>query len=295
MKKLFCLLLLPFGLLNADVIKIGSILPLSGDYDWAGSAKREGMSLCLEEHAHTKHTYQIIYEDSEFTPSRSFLAARKLIDIDKVDIIVSMWTMEANAIYPATQQRKIAHLANTWNVEQVTKNRLTATLTSPSNEFADQQLLIFQKSGAHRIAVIQANLADWLPVGKHLLESVQKNPDIKLVAYEKFNAPVRDFRTMLAKIAAKKPDALAVWAVLPESEIILRQAKEVGLSCQISGYIEDIHDRHLAEGLSFVCVNNMTPEFIERFEKRFHHKPVALSAIGYDQMEAIIKSCEGVN
>ncbi len=278
---------------QADVIKIGAVLPLSGEYDWAGNAKKEGMTLCVEEHAHTKHTYAVIYEDGEFIPSRSFLAAKKLIDIDHVDIIVSMWTMEANAICPLAEQKHIVHFANTWNLEQVTKNHYTATLTSPSDDFADLQLRLFKRMGAHRIAVIQANLADWTPVVEHLRETIKKDPQMQLVAYVKFNAPVRDFRTLLTKINGQKPDALAIWAVLPESEIILRQAKELGLTCKLSGYLEDIHDRQRAEGIRFVCVNNMTPDFAERFEKRFHHKPVAISAIGYDQMEAIIKSCEG--
>ena len=40
---------------QADTVKVGAVLPLSGEYESSGAALREGMRVALKDNANTKH------------------------------------------------------------------------------------------------------------------------------------------------------------------------------------------------------------------------------------------------
>ena len=184
-------------------------------------------------------------------------------------------------------------MANIWDTALMKTNLYAVCLTSPAKDYALMQVAIARQCGARRVALIHQNIEDWKPAYGPFMTALKEEPSIQLVAEETYNSPVRDFRTILAKIKQMRPDLVYVWAMLPESEIILRQAKELGLGCRYTGYFEDLgKGEDLVEGMPFVRINNFTPNFAVRYKDRFNQDVTGVAAQGYDQMEAIIRACE---
>jgi len=277
---------------HADAVKIGAVLPLSGEYEFAGASFREGMRLGLEEYGPTKHTYQLILEDSAFVPTRAVLAAQRLISVEKVDVITSMWGPTAMAVGPLSDAQKVVHLANDWEPRWTRDHPYTVNLGAPSYEYVRLQTAMLKQWGAHRVAFIQENSADWSFAAPLFLKALQSTPSLQLVSHETFNKPVRDFRSMLSKIKETRPDVLVVWSTQPESQIILRHAKQVGLTCRMTGYFEDFDEPALVGNTSFIRFNSLTDDFIEHYKARFHKKPLSYTGAGYDQITAIIYAYE---
>jgi branched-chain amino acid transport system substrate-binding protein len=295
MKRTLTLLIATLALCaaQADVIKIGALLPLSGEYDFVGKANQEGMQMALSEaEGKTKHQYKVIYEDTGFVPGRTSLAAQKLINIDRVDILTSLWSVELSAVEPIADAKKIPNFAQDYNLNDLPKHKYTFKISQPCDVQAAMQTKIIERLRCKRVAILWQYSADWMYAIPYLLAEIRKDPSLEIVANEKFISPTRDFRTMLAKINEERPDILVVWSLLPESEIILRQSRELGMKYRISGYYEDLNEKKLGEGMHFFCATNPAGAWVAAYKERFHKEPAYGVNLGYDQMQALIKVYE---
>ena len=95
-----------------EVIKIGVILPLTGNAAVYGLSAKEGIDLSLEDINNTGgingKTIQMIYEDSQCDSTKAVSAAHKLINIDKVQIIIGhICSNAAMAVVPSKPYPKI--------------------------------------------------------------------------------------------------------------------------------------------------------------------------------------------
>jgi len=62
-----------------NTIKIGSILPLTGDIATYGQKEKQGIELAIEKlNRSGQHSWQVIFEDSQGDPKQSTLAYQKL-------------------------------------------------------------------------------------------------------------------------------------------------------------------------------------------------------------------------
>jgi len=68
----------------SSVIKIGAILPMTGDASAAGEAVKNGMTLALEKLPEaTRKRIKLIIEDDALLPARTVTAFNKLVNSDK--------------------------------------------------------------------------------------------------------------------------------------------------------------------------------------------------------------------
>ncbi len=86
---------------NPASIKLGLMLPLTGDYAVAGENAQKGMELALDEYkkAHPDVQIGVVIEDDAYNAQKGVTAYRKLMDLDKVDAIIMLSTPVIDAIY----------------------------------------------------------------------------------------------------------------------------------------------------------------------------------------------------
>lgn len=292
MQILLLFFALSVSFLAADVVKIGANIPMSGEYAFIGEAYRDAMQLALKDYGPTKHEYKIIFEDNGFVSSKVAMAGKKLVEVDKVDIVTTMFGPPAFVMAPYTERSKVFHLAADWSLEWTEKYKYTANVSNPCDVYAELMLKMIQKWGTKRIAIIQQNSADWKFAEPYLLKAIKSDPSLSLVANEKYNSPVRDFRTLLIKIEEKKPDLIIVWTLLPESEIIMRQARQLQIKGRFTGYFEDFTELKLIEGQSFLQFTNTGEEFAKHYREKFNKEVPYGTAFGYDHMGTILRVYE---
>src|ERR1700744_4436963 len=104
MKKLLSISLIALLAIAAqakETIKIGIVLPLTGNMAQTGEMGRKGALMCINERASSaKFDYKLIFEDDEFVFSRTAMAIKKLKNFDHADVIVTMWGYGSDIALP---------------------------------------------------------------------------------------------------------------------------------------------------------------------------------------------------
>ena len=72
---------------NTTKIKIGVIVPLSGEGAQFGEEIKNGIEIALKQN-NLRDRFEIIYEDGKIDPKTSLSAYQKLSSLDKVNIII---------------------------------------------------------------------------------------------------------------------------------------------------------------------------------------------------------------
>jgi ABC-type branched-subunit amino acid transport system substrate-binding protein len=113
------------------------------------------------------------------------------------------------------------------------------------------------------------------------------NKDIEITPYF-YSSETRDFRNILAKIAATKPDIIVVWGTDPSRTLIIEQAKQTIPKLPITGIFDAIPNPRLVEGIPFVSELPLTTSFNEKFQKRFYMQPKMYSPFAYDTVQLLV-------
>lgn len=129
MKKLFAVPLLFFVALiislgcakkQPEEIKIGAILPLTGDGAKYGEEAKNGIELALEELKDSK--IKVFYEDDQGTSSGAVNAFNKLVASVKAPVIIGpMYSSTALAVAPLAEKNKVVILSPSASSPELTK------------------------------------------------------------------------------------------------------------------------------------------------------------------------------
>src|SRR5579885_1515614 len=142
---------------QGGTIKIGAILPLTGDSAELGEAARNSLQLALADLKGTKHTYQLVIEDDgNFDSSLAASAMTKLSSVDRVAAVISLSSGTGNVVAPIATQNKMIHFACASDPAIAQGEYNFVDFTPPSEEV---KLLVseLQKKGYERIGLFDMN------------------------------------------------------------------------------------------------------------------------------------------
>lgn len=283
-------------------LPVGAIAPLSGDNAQFGTALKQGMELALREvndHAAAEglRPPQLHFEDSMGDPATAVSAFRKLVDFDHTPIVLgAMFSKETMAIAPIAESRHIVLLSPTSSDVALTKAGDYIFRIYPSDSYDGEFLAnyIAQQPDLHRLGVLYLTTSSTTAVATIFKELVEKQGR-QVVLIEAHDEGTRDFRSVLEKVRAAKPDAVMLFSYLNEMALILRQAKELGYHFRFIA-ISTIYDQKLfelagdaANGVVFstaiyepTSTDPRIRDFVQRFRKIHGAAPNIWAAYGYD-------------
>ena len=121
MKKLLCVLCMALSLVACDkqnenpqnkpVVKIGVMLPLSGDMAEYGAATKRAIEMVKADTGDTKNYYKFILEDSGTDTAKASTIIRKLVFTDKIDAVMGYISSTAMVVAPIANENKIPSIA----------------------------------------------------------------------------------------------------------------------------------------------------------------------------------------
>jgi branched-chain amino acid transport system substrate-binding protein len=267
--------------IEKKIIKIGVIIPLSGNSAFIGEDIRNGFELAREQSRPSGYDIQLIYEDSQFELSKAALAAQKLINVNHVDALVSLWDA-ADVVAPLAEKNNILHISMRWDPEVAQKYRTTFTVECTYHEFIRSTVELMKKMGCNRIGAVRGKEKSFELCFNDLFRVAPEN-GLEIVSDQTFNPQERDFRTIIAKTLEKKPDIVLMMAFSPSLEILLREFREMAPRLPLTGSFEASMEKiALAEGYYFITVSAATPEFQKMFEKRYGHPFKVRAPHAYD-------------
>lgn len=284
-----------------DEIKIGAILPLTGDGAIYGSALKKGMDLALasvnDNGGIDGKKLSIIYEDSQLDPKVAVAAANKLIFVDKVPLVVGcMFSSTTLAIVPVAEKSKVVLLSPTASAEAVPNTGPYVFSIYPSDAYDGMFLAEFvtRMLKKHKAAIISVQ-ADAMQVFSQAFSRTFKKLGGRIV-FEEYYAPgTDDFRSVLTKLSSVNPDVVCLPGYLEEIAKILRQAREIGLKSKMVTISTAFDEKILAlagdaaEGL-LMSAPFYDPEakraqvikFRNSYEQLYGEIPNVWAAYGYD-------------
>ena len=141
MKKLVLLLftvLLLFGCKqNNNIVKIGVIIPLTGEYADYGKNIQYALTIAKDEISKekNKYHYELLYEDDQADPKMAVSAIKKLISVNHVKFIIGGFTSSSSvAIYPIAEENKVILFSPSSSTPKLSTNTPYFFRNWPSDE-----------------------------------------------------------------------------------------------------------------------------------------------------------------
>lgn len=223
-----------------EPIKIGMILAMTGPGAFYGQVMSRGAQLAVDQINKAGgiggRRLQILIEDHKSGDADAGVTgARKLLDVDKVAVILTSYSAPTLAIQPLAVEKKVL-LLNGGGVGSVLVGKAalynTRMLSSQTAPFVVQWAVGRLK--AKRIATLFWNDAAGQGVNSAIKETCAKL-GCQVVAEEPHDIGAKNYSPQLARIKATRPDVLALGSFGDDVGYILAQARAYGVTAPILG------------------------------------------------------------
>lgn len=217
-------------------IKIGSILSVTGPAAFLGEDMKAGMELAVEE-INAKggvagRKIDWTFYDAESQTQKGLTATRRLLDQDKVDMIVGGGNMSGMAIamLGLTEKAALPFMSTEGAMDivvPVAERQWTFKSTADDEQVMERLADYFAKKGIKKVAF----LADSSGFGQSAVGQLKKVAARRGldVMYETFNPSDTDMTPQLGKIKEANVQSIICWTVTPAGVVFLKQAQQLGL------------------------------------------------------------------
>jgi branched-chain amino acid transport system substrate-binding protein len=310
MKKTSIVVIILFllaGCSKQKAIVIGGLFPLSGNTATYGRSSRQAMDLAIGEAnldgglmvAGSKLVVRGVYEDDEGQPEKAANACQKLISRDAVCAIIgAVASKNSLAIAPICQESRVPMISSASTNEKVTEAGDFIFRACFIDPFQGMVMAKYAAAslGAKKAAVLYDNGNDY---NKGLAEVFSKKfveYGGAIVAKEAFTdeANTVDFKAQLTNIKASSPDFLYCPNYYTADAMIMKQAREIGLSVPTGGgdgwdspELVKIGGRAV-EGCVFSNhfskddTSGVVQNFVKKYREKYGVEPDALASLAYD-------------
>jgi branched-chain amino acid transport system substrate-binding protein len=269
-----------------DSIKVGWIGAMTGPQAKYGSY--EASILAVEDINNdggiNGKKLELVAEDGKCDPKSAVDATNKLIDVDKVKVIIGgHCSPESVAIAPIAEKNKIIMLASITGTPLLTNMgdyifRTSASATVESKLLSN---LIKNKFNLSRLAIIYEQTDYARPIAEKMRDEFNKNGG-NVILFEAYTPGTSDFRTILTKVNENNIDSIFLDPQSPDAAFnLLKQINELGIKAKLFGndvttnqiiinQNPDLFEGFIAANPYFDINNSNTKKFIEKYDKKYN-------------------------
>ncbi len=211
-------------------IKIGVLITYTGGLGPIGEGMANGAKLAAME-INNKGVIKgrnvtLIIEDTGTDPAKAAEAARKLIDIDNVQVIIGgVASSETLAIAPIAEKNKVVLISASSTAPSVSKAGEYVFRVVPSDLLQGEAIakLALEKKYANAATLVENN--DY-GIGMEDVFKKHFTGNVTSIRYEKGKG---DYRTELESIKKANPDVIVYVGYPQDASVILKQTAQLGL------------------------------------------------------------------
>jgi branched-chain amino acid transport system substrate-binding protein len=227
------------GTAAAQEIKIGVNQPLTGPFAASGTYIVNGAKLAAEkinaEGGVLGQKIRLVIEDNKSNPTEAAAVAEKLIERDKVPVMLGAWGSSLTlAAMPKLMQYKVPMLVETSSSSKITKqgNPYVYRISPPSWVEAALFEKMLPKLGLKKVDFLGIN-NDWgLGTIQDFGEMFKKN-GVAVGLRETMDQAAQDMSAQLSKIKASDSDTIIVTTAVEQLTLVLKQATALGINKRI--------------------------------------------------------------
>jgi branched-chain amino acid transport system substrate-binding protein len=287
-------------------VKLGIFEPMTGANAAGGAMEVEGIKLANAMFPTVKvgdkeYAIELVLADNKSDKVEAANAAQRLVDQEKVTAVLGSWGSSLSmAAGPIVKDKKVPAIAMS----------ATNPLVTKGNEFYFRVCFIdpFQgtvmanyaaKELKAKKAVIIREVSNDYSVGlaRFFADSFKKltGDDAAILGELNYNTNDQDFTAQLTTLKSMKPDVIFAPGNYTESALIIKQARELGITTPFLGgdtweapEFVDV-GKGAVEGAVFstffateVPITETSKTFLDAYRKQYGKEPAAVTALGFD-------------
>ncbi len=205
------------------IVKIGASFPLTGNMASIGNAAYKALVASINDvnkNENNKYRYELITEDDQMDAKYVNNVANKFIFQDKVDVLISYFSIAGRVVAPLAAQNRIINFNFGFGDEVLqSKYNFQNFLTVEAENEAVLDFL--KKNDVQNVDLVYQNIgaADQFltPLTEKLREA-----EILYKIY-RFNKGERDFKILVSQIKESPSKAVFIYAFEPEADILTQE------------------------------------------------------------------------
>lgn len=223
-------------------IRLGVIAPLSGGGTSYGLGIKQGAQMAVDEINQAGgvngRKIEMVTVDDASDPAQSVTAMQRLVDQEKVDVIVGGWgSSQVLAHQPVVEKAGVPYIIVGATNPKITNDQLKwsfRVIQTDSIQAVEIANAAIDKMKAQKIAVI-FDSNDYGTGNRDVFVAALKEKGITPVAVESYQTNDKDYTAQLSKIKGTSPDVLAVFGTIPAAPAIMTQARQLGVTARFIG------------------------------------------------------------
>lgn len=287
-------------------IKIGAVFCLTGSGKTVGEDALKGVVLAVEQINNKGGIFgkkvKLIVEDDQTSPQLSVSATQKLVNFDKVKVIIgALPSSNTLADIPIAESAKIILFSPASSNPKISDggDYIFRNWISDLVEGSAMAHYTYNVLKQKKLAILFVN-NEYGGGLKDVFKNTFEQLGGKVTITESYEQDATDFRTQLTKIKATSPDSIYSPGHPKEMALILNQAKEMKIVLPFESAVafEDPVVLELAKGNAegviystpFFDISSDNPtikNFIETFRNKYKRDPGVFAAHGYDALNII--------
>ncbi len=281
-------------------LKMGVFLSMSGGTATFGQETYNGMKMAIDElNAKKDINIKAVLEDEKSEPADAANAVRKLVNVDKVDVVLgSVASSNTSAAAPIAQAAKVPLLSPASTNVKVTEVGDYISRICFVDDFQGFAMAKFavEDLKTKTAAIVTDSSSDYSQgLAASFKDTFQKLGG-KVVVEVSYSQKDQDFSSQLTKIRTKKPDIIFVPGYYTEVGNMIRQAKNLKITSKFMGGDgwsspklfelagDAIVGNYFAAHFSDQDPDPKVQNFVKGYQKKFGAVPSDMSALGYDSV-----------
>ncbi len=276
-------------------IKIGSPLILSGDFAKYGESSKNAIEIALREYNSRLEVQskrwpkvEVVYEDTRADAKTAVSAYQKLVNFDKVDIIVGpLLQAEMSALAPLVEKDEIPVFSIAPVPFEQRGGVSNPLVIWPDPTFEAEQMAEYvYNQGARSIGIFSTRDA-W---ESEVAEAFKKKfTDLggKVLAHEVVLPDSKDNSLPVTRMIAAKPDSVFL-GTYQKFIFFVKKLGELGFkgklySIEIDNYLAG-ETKPYSDNMQFISPAFYTPDFVEKYKEKHNEEPTIPSGQAHDAM-----------
>ena len=304
---------------DSNTVKIGGNFELTGNVATYGSSMNNGAQLAVEQKGKLldKELKYVSY-DNKSDKTEVASVAKKLASEKVVGVVGPATTGDASVSIPVNEQAKIPTVFPATTGDGVTlKNAEDASSVyeyiyrvcfSDSYQGVVGANFVHKKFGNAKVAILQDTGNDY---SKGLADAFEKTyTDSKIggtvVTREYYQSKDTDFQAVLTTLKSKDFDVLYVPGYYEEVGLIIKQAREMGITqpivggdglssdklAALAGNSSNLSNVYYTSHFSTLSDDADVQAFVQAYKEKYGTNPDTFAALSYDATQLLMKAIE---
>ena len=287
-------------------VKLGVFEPMTGANAAGGAMEVEGIKLAKELFPNVKvgdkeYKIELVLADNKSDKVEAANAAQRLVDQDKVNVVLGSWGSSLSmAAGPIIKDKQVPAIALSATNPLVTKGNDYYFRVCFIDPFQGTVMAnyAFKELKARKAVIIREVSNDYsVGLARFFTDSFKKltGDGGAILSELNYNTNDQDFTAQLTTVKSMKPDVIFAPGNYTESALVIKQARELGITAPFLGgdtwETPEFIDvgKQAVEGAVFstffateVPITETSKTFLDAYRKQYGKEPAAVTALGFD-------------